>query len=103
MKINGVVCKVVQIDAKAFQNCGKLKEVTVGANVTAIGKQCFQNCRALKKVTFKGTAIKEIKSKAFLKTASNIKVSVPKKMKKPQRNALLKKLKSAGISKKVKL
>lgn len=103
VKINGVVCKVVQIDAKAFQNCGKLKEVTVGANVTAIGKQCFQNCRALKKVTFKGTAIKEIKSKAFLKTASNIKVSVPKKMKKPQRNALLKKLKSAGISKKVKL
>ena len=91
---------VVQIDAKAFSGCTKLKQVTIGQNVTTIGSQCFSGCKQLKKVILKGTKLKTIKSGAFKKTSAKMTVKVPKKLKAPQRKKLLKKMKKAGISKK---
>ncbi|MEY8427460.1 leucine-rich repeat protein [Lachnospiraceae bacterium 46-15] len=103
VKINGKSYKVVQIDANAFKNCTKLKQITIGANVASIGKNSFQGCKKLSKVTLKGTKLKNIKSGAFKKTSSKMTVKAPKKLKKAQRTALLKKMKKAGMSKKAKI
>lgn len=98
--INGVSCKVTQISAKAFQGCSRLKQAVIGKNVTTIGKQAFGNCRKLSKITLKGTALKSVKAGAFKKTAAKVTVTVPKKLKKAQRTALLKKMTKAGMAKK---
>lgn len=98
--INGVSCTVTQIGAKAFKGCSKMKQVVIGKNVTLIGKQAFQNCKKLSKVTLKGTALTTIQSGAFKKTASKVTVTMPKKLKKAKKNALLKKMKKAGMAKK---
>ncbi|MEY8427459.1 exo-alpha-sialidase [Lachnospiraceae bacterium 46-15] len=103
VKINGTDYKVIQIDAKAFNGCKKLKQITIGANVSSIGKQAFNGCKKLSKVTLKGTVLKSIKTGAFKKTSVKMTVKVPKKLKKAQRNALLKKMKKAGMSKKAKI
>ena len=100
VSINNKSYTVVQIDAKAFSGCTKLKQVTIGQNVTTIGSQCFSGCKKLKKVILKGTKLKTIKSGAFKKTSAKMTVKVPKKLKAPQRKKLLKKMKKAGISKK---
>ena len=81
----------------------KLKQITIGANVSSIGKQAFNGCKKLSKVTLKGTALKNIKTGAFKKTSTKMTVKTPKKMKKTLRNALLKKMKKAGMSKKAKI
>lgn len=103
VKISGVDYKVIQIDAKAFNGCKKLKKITIGANVSSIGKQAFNGCKKLSKITLKGTALKNIKTGAFKKTSAKMTVKVPKKLKKAQRNALLKKMKRAGMSKKARI
>ncbi len=100
VSMNNKSYTVVQIDAKAFSGCTKLKQVTIGQNVTTIGSQCFSGCKNLKKVILKGTKLKTIKSDAFKKTSAKMTVKVPKKLKAPQRKKLLKKMKKAGISKK---
>ncbi len=99
----GTLYKVVQIDAKAFSGCKKLKQITIGANVTSIGKQAFSGCKKLGKVTLKGSALKSVGKGAFQKTSAKMTVTAPKKMKKAQKSALLKKMKSAGMSKKAKI
>ncbi len=103
VKINGKSYKVIQIDTNAFKNCTKLKQITIGTNVASIGKNAFQGCKKLGKVTLKGTKLKNIKSGAFKKTSSKMTVKAPKKLKKSQRTALLKKMKKAGMSKKAKI
>lgn len=101
INIGGSAYKVVTIRASVFKNCKKLKSVTLGAYVKTIEKQCFTNCKRLSKLKLKGTALTEISSGAFKKTSAKITVNVPKKMKTAQCSKLLKKLKKAGISKKV--
>ena len=95
--IDGVSCKVVEIDKNAFKGYDKLTKVTIGKNVKKIGASAFKNCKKLKTVVIKGTAIKTVKNGAFAKTASKVNVKVPKKMNSKQRSALLKKLKNAGM------
>lgn len=99
----GTLYKVVQIGEKAFSGCKKLKQITIGANVTSIGKQAFGGCKKLGKVTLKGSALKSVGKGAFQKTSAKMTVTAPKKMKKAQKSALLKKMKSAGMSKKAKI
>ncbi len=127
MNVKGVECTVVGIGSKAYQNakslkkvvipdtvtsigseafsgCKKLTSVTIGAGVTTIEKKAFFQCKKLKTVKIKGTALKTVKASAFKGTKSNIKVSLPKKMKAAQKkkikNLLLKKGK---MSKKAKI
>ena len=80
----------------------KLKKVVLGKNVTTIGKQAFMNCKKLTNVQLKGKALKSIKAGAFKKTSAKLKVSA-KKMSKKEKAKLLKALKKAGCSKKVKV
>lgn len=101
--IKGVSCTVVQIKAKAFKGNKKLQTVTIGKNVTTIGKQAFNNCKKLKKVTFRQAKAPKIGGKAFAGISKKVKVKVLKSMKKKQRTKLAKKLKSAGIKKRIKL
>ena len=100
-KIQKVVISdtVTSIGSQAFANCKKLKSVTIGKGVTTIDGKAFFNCKKLNKVEVKGKSLKAIKKQAFKKTASKVTVKA-KSFNKKQRKALLKKMKSAGMSKK---
>ncbi len=93
--IDGISCKVVGIGDEAFKNCGKLKNVIIGENVTSIGAKAFFKCKKLNKVTINGASAPVIKKAAFKKTASKVTVKA-KKLNKKQKKAFLKKLKKTG-------
>ena len=95
--IRGASYNVTAIGDQAFANQGKIQKVTIGQNVTNIGKKAFFKCKKLKNIVFKGTKVKTVKNGAFKKTASKVKVKLPKKLKGKQRSSLLKKLKKAGL------
>ncbi|MCI9079462.1 MAG: DUF4981 domain-containing protein [Lachnospiraceae bacterium] len=98
--IKGVKCKVVQIADKAFSGYKKLTKVTIGKNVKTIGKQAFKGSSKLKNITLeKGSSLGTVKSGAFKNTSAKMTVKAPG-MKEKQRNALLKKMKKAGMDKK---
>lgn len=103
VNLNGSIsCTVVEIGSKAFAGYSRLTSVTIGANVKTIGGSAFSGCKKLKKVTLNGKALKKIKSGAFKKTASKMSVTA-KKLNKKQKNAILSKMKKAGMSKKAKI
>jgi len=62
--VNGKTYKVKTIDRKAFTGNKKIKNVTIGKNVTTIGKNAFKNCSNLKKVTF-NSKVKTIGAGSF--------------------------------------
>lgn len=82
VKIAGAKYKVTAIGSKAFQNCSKLKTVTIGKNVTKIGASAFAKDKKLTKLTVKGTSLKSVGKKAFAKVPKKAKIKVPKKSKK---------------------
>lgn len=125
--IKGVTCKVVGIAKNAFKNksklttvvihenitsigdnafsgCKKVTSVTIGKNVKTIGKKAFYNCKKLNKILFKGKKLPTVKKGAFQKVKANATVTLPKGIKKKQRTAFVKKLRSVGgLSKKAKI
>ncbi len=66
VEINGYSFAVNKIDAKAFQNCKKLKTITIGDNVKSIGKNAFKGIH--KKATFKVSSDNYDKVKKLLKS-----------------------------------
>ena len=124
--IKGFKCNVTEVKAKAFYKFTKITKVTIGKKVTKIGKQAFEGCKAvttltvsgdvktfdkqsfngckkLKKVVFKGKKVPAFKSKAFKGTASNMRVTLNKKMSKKNKAKMKTALKKAGVSKKAKI
>lgn len=100
VRINGVKCKVIQIEDGAFEGYKNLAKVTIGKNVKTIGKKAFSGSSKLSSVVLeKGTALKTVKSNAFKNTSAKMKVKTSG-MTKKQRNAVLKKMKNSGMSKK---
>lgn len=79
---------VTEIGKNAFKKCKKLKQVTVGANVTKIGANAFMGDRKLSKLFLKTgklksvgkNAIKGIHKKAVIKVASKKQVRKYKKL-----------------------
>lgn len=63
--INGVTYKVTRVQANAFASNTKLKSVTIGSNVAAIGSKAFYKCKNLSTVKIKSKKITSIGSKAF--------------------------------------
>lgn len=61
---DGITYKVTAIAPNAFQNCRKLKKVTIGSNVTMLGVRSFYKCTALKKITIP-SKVKSIGKQAF--------------------------------------
>ena len=47
---------VASIGRYAFQDCSKLKSITIGSGVTSIGSRAFQGCTLLTKFNFLGQA-----------------------------------------------
>lgn len=95
---------VTTIGKQAFVNCKNLTSVTIGAKATTIGKKAFYNCSKLKTIVLKCKSFKKVDKTAFKKTAAKgVKVQMPKGLKKNKRQSLLKKLQSAGVSKKAKM
>ena len=66
-----------------------------------VNAKAFYNCKKLKNITFKGTKAPKVGSKAFKGSVAKCKVTVPKKMAKKQLNTLKSSLKKAGIGKNV--
>ena len=64
---NGKIYKVTEIKASAFKGMKKLTAVTIGENVKTIGKSAFQNCTKLKTITIKTKKLtsSSVKSNAF--------------------------------------
>lgn len=102
--IKGVNFKVVQVGANAFKGFRKLKKITLTKNITTIGKNAFSGCTGLSSVVVKGTGLKSIKAGAFKKTSRKMTVKfLSKRVKANKREALLKKMKKAGMSKSAKV
>lgn len=97
--INHVKYTVTSIAPNAFKNCKKLRKVTVGAKISAIGKQAFFGCRSLKTITVKSKSIKKIGSKAFKGIHKKAVIKVPKAKLKVYKKLL----KKGGVGKNVKI
>lgn len=63
--INGMAYQVAKIAQSAFAYSEKLKEITIGANVTDIEPKAFYQCKKLKKITVHAAKLKEIGTDAF--------------------------------------
>lgn len=90
--------KVTSIGDNAFYKCTALSKITIPSKVTKIGKQAFYYCKKLNSITIKTVRLtsKNVGSKAFAGTPSNVKIKVPKS----KISAYKKLLISKGISKK---
>lgn len=82
VKIYGVTFKVTSIGAKAFAGCGKLKKVTIGANVATIGKQAFSGCKKLKNIKVSSKKIARVGSGALKGIDKKAVIKVPSSKKK---------------------
>jgi len=72
--------KVTKIAAGAFQNCDKLKKVTIPDSVTVINEHTFANCTNLGEVKL-GKNVKTIKARAFWYCSSLKKINLPNGLK----------------------
>ncbi|MCI8308337.1 MAG: family 43 glycosylhydrolase [Lachnospiraceae bacterium] len=99
VKYAGVTYKVTSIASKAFYNNKKLKQATIGKNVTVIGGKAFSGCTKLSKIIIKSTKLKKAGAGAFKKTGGKAVVKVPSKQVKSYRKLL----KGKGLSKKAKI
>ncbi len=98
--LNKVKYSVTEIGDGAFSGFAKLRKAVIGEKVAKIGKKCFYQCKKLSTVTFKGAKVTSIQAGAFKGIDKQARVNLPKKMSKKQKNALKKRIKSAGIGKK---
>ena len=98
--VSGVTYQVTAVEKNAFANNKKLKTVTIGKNVTAIGAKAFYGCKNIKTLIIKSKKLttKKIGSKAFSKTPKKMTVKVPKNKFKAYKKMLIKR----GVDKKVK-
>ncbi len=65
VELDGETYEVVSIAEDAFAKSTKLKNIIIGANVTAIGENAFYQCKKLKKVTINSPNLQIIGTDAF--------------------------------------
>lgn len=84
IKYKGVTYKVTAISANAVKGNKKIKSATIGANVKSVAAKAFNNCPKLKTVTIKSTKLtkKTASKKSFSKVNKKMVIKVPKKVKK---------------------
>lgn len=93
---DGITFRVTAIKEKVFQGNKKIKNVTIGANITKIGAKSFFGCKKLKAVVFKGLKAPKAGKQAFAGIKKNCKITVPKEITKKDFKKLKKAVKSAG-------
>ncbi len=93
--LGGKSYRITSVAPSVFKNNKKVKSLTIGKNVEAIGSSAFAGCTNLKKVTVSSTRLKTIGAKAFsgCKNLTSIKIK-SKVLKKVGKNAF------KGINKK---
>ncbi len=74
--LNGMEYQVVQIAEGAFADSASLKEITIGANVTAIEPKAFYQCKKLKKVTIYAASLQKIGADAFANIHKKAKILI---------------------------
>ena len=76
--LEGETYQVTSIAKKGFYSHYTLKSVTIGSNVTTIGESAFQDCEKLKKITIQSKNLQSIGKNAFRGIAKNAVIEVPK-------------------------
>lgn len=99
VQIGGKTFNITSIADKAFYGNKKITSVNIGANVLTIGKSAFQNCKKLKKITITSNNLKKVGKAALKGIHAKAKIKVPAKKLK----AYTKKLKGKGQGKGVKI
>ena len=97
VKIDGVTFKVAEISKNAFRNNKKLRQVTIGKNVTKIGANAFSGDKSLKKITIKSKSLKKVGKNAFKGIHKNCKIKVPAKKLTAYKKLLKKKGQKASV------
>ena len=77
VKIGGYTFNVTAIGDKAFNDCTKLKKVTIGSKVTTIGKQAFNGCKVLTSITISSKVLKTVGSSALKGISAKAVIKVP--------------------------
>ncbi len=77
VKVKGKNYKIVKVANNALANNKKVKQITVGANVTTIGKGAFQNCTKLKTIYIQSEKLKKVGKNALKGTSSKLKIEAP--------------------------
>lgn len=79
VKIGKKAYKVTSIKTNALKNNKKIRALTIGKNVKAIGKNAFYGCKILKKITIKTTKLtmKSVGKNAFKGLNSKVSITVP--------------------------
>lgn len=96
-KINGKSLRVSEIEKGTFQGLSKLKKVTIGKNVVAIGQDAFRGCSSLKKITIRSVRLKTVGKNAIRGVHKKVQIICPKGKKKAYQKLFVKK---TGFAKK---
>ena len=88
VKNGKITYKVTGIAKKAFYKNKKIKQLTIGKNVSTIGSKAFYKAKKLNKVTFKTTKLskKNVAKDAFKGISKKVKIKAPKAKKKLYRS-----------------
>ncbi|MDE6435555.1 MAG: leucine-rich repeat domain-containing protein [Lachnospiraceae bacterium] len=78
VQMGGYTFKVTAINKNAFKKCTKLKNVTIGKNVTKIDSNAFYGDKKLSKITIKSTKLKSVGKNALKGVKKNATIKVPK-------------------------
>ena len=96
-KINGKSLRVSEIEKGTFQGLSKLKKITIGKNVVAIGQDAFRGCSSLKKITIRSVRLKTVGKNAIRGVHKKVQIICPKGKKKAYQKLFVKK---TGFAKK---
>lgn len=99
ISIGGVSYKVTAIGDSFLRANAKVKQVTIGKQVTTIGSYAFYNCKKLKTVTIQSKAIKSMGKKAWKGIEAKAKINVPN----AKITVYKKLLQNSGLNKKIKV
>ncbi len=99
VSIGGKKFNITEIGSKAFSECRKATNASIGANVKKVGPKAFYNCKKLRKITISSTKLKSVGKGALKNISSKARIKVPKKQLKKYKKIL----KSKGQKKSVKI
>lgn len=86
MTIAGGKFDITGIGVSAFENCKKLKSITIGKNVSFIDNKAFYGCKNLTEMIVNSEKIKKVGDNSLRQTNAKLVIKVPKKLLKTYKN-----------------